>query len=188
MAVEVAKRLKKDGLIFDLNIIGPGPLEDNLRKEIDKYDLCDCTHLLGQKGQDEVRGYMEKSDIFLFTSDENEGWGVTLCESMASSCAPVASHAAGSSTYLIKDGDNGFIFKSQDINSLYSKVKALVENKELRESFSKKAYQTMRDVWNCETAANNLMQLVQALKEGKETPIEYGPCSQAPIINHTWLR
>lgn len=44
----------------------------------------------------EVRSYMEKADIYLFTSDFNEGWGAVLNESMNSGCAVVASHAIGS--------------------------------------------------------------------------------------------
>ncbi len=49
--------------------------------------------MLGAMSPDKVRAYMERADVFLFTSDFNEGWGAVLNESMNSGCAVVASHA-----------------------------------------------------------------------------------------------
>lgn len=187
LAVEVARRLNEDGFKFHVNIIGPGEMTNKLKELIEKYNLSETVSMLGQKGQDEVRKYMEESEIFLFTSDEREGWGAVLNESMASACVPVASHAAGSSSFLIKNGENGFIFKSENIESLYAKVKQLVEDKALRIRLCKEAYLTMHNTWNGKKASENLMALIQALKEGKGTPITDGPGSQAPIMNHTWM-
>ena len=187
MVIEVARRLRNDGFNFHINIIGPGGLFDDLSAAVRKNSLDDYVSLLGQKMQDEVRTYMEKSEIFLFTSDEREGWGAVLNESMSSACAVIASHAAGSSPFLIKDGVNGFIFKSKDVDSLYSKVKQLVENESLRDRMCKNAYMTMRNLWNARTACHNLLALSKALLEGADTPILEGPCSRAEIINHTWM-
>ena len=187
MAIETARRLKSEGLSFQLNMIGPGEMKEEIQNLINKYDLSKNVTLLGQMGQDDVRRYMEESEIFLFTSDEREGWGAVLGESMASACAPVASHAAGATPFLVKDGENGFIFKSEDVNSMYRRVKQLVEDEKLRSEFCKEAYRTMYETWNAKTASKNLMSLIQALKEGKGTPISEGPCSQALIMNHTWM-
>ena len=75
---------------------------------------------------EQVREYMEKSEIHIFTSDRNEGWGAVLNESMNSACVPVANKAIGSVPYLINDGNNGFMYK--DENELYEKVKYLLNN------------------------------------------------------------
>ena len=72
----------------------------------------DCVEMLGAMSPDEVRAYMERADVFLFTSDFNEGWGAVLNESMNSGCAVVASHAIGSVPFLIKDGVNGLIYEN----------------------------------------------------------------------------
>jgi glycosyltransferase involved in cell wall biosynthesis len=74
-----------------------------------------------------VRDHMEAADIFLFTSDFNEGWGAVLNESMNSACAVVASHAIGSVPFLLKDGENGFI---QTLLEMYAEtVNVLTDNK-----------------------------------------------------------
>ena len=75
--------------------------------------LEDCVHMLGAMSPDEVRKHMEQANIFLFTSDRNEGWGAVLNEAMNSGCAVVASHAIGSVPYLIKNGNNGYIYENE---------------------------------------------------------------------------
>ena len=71
---------------------------------------------------------MRNHDIFIFTSDRQEGWGAVLNEAMDSGSTVVASDAIGSSPFLIKDGQNGFLFKSENHKSLYQKVAYLIDN------------------------------------------------------------
>ncbi len=178
-AIEVAKRLKKDGVRFDLNIIGIGPLKDKVQKSIEENDLSDSVHMLGAMPPQEVRNYMELSDLFLFTSDQNEGWGATLNESMNSACAVIASHMIGSVPFLIKDRENGLVFQNKKWDSLYEKVRWLIDNPEARFEIGRKAYHTMTTIWSPENAAKNLILFLEAMFNAKENPITEGPCSNA---------
>ena len=94
-ALCVAERLKAAGYSFALNIIGAGELEPKLKSMIEQYGLNDCVHMLGAMPPENVREYMESSQIYIFTSDRSEGWGAVLNESMNSGCAVVASDAIG---------------------------------------------------------------------------------------------
>ena len=174
----VAKRLKDEEYNFTLNIIGGGELEDKIKKDIDKYKLDDCVKLLGTMSPEKVREHMEQSEIFLFTSDRNEGWGAVLNESMNSACAVVASRAIGSVPYLIKDGENGLIYKDGNLKDLYNKVKYLLDNDKERKRLGINAYKTLTDTWNADNAAERLLKLIESIKEGKETPFKDGPCSR----------
>lgn len=174
----VAKRLKDEGYNFTLNIIGSGELEHKIKQNIAKNGLDDCVNLLGTMSPEKVREHMEQSEIFLFTSDKNEGWGAVLNESMNSACAVVASRAIGSVPYLIKDGENGLIYKDGNLKDLYNKVKFLLANREQREKLGVNAYKTLTDAWNADVAAERLIKLIESIKEGKETPYKYGPCSR----------
>lgn len=185
MAVKLAKRLKDDGYRFKMKIAGRGPLEGALQAMINDYGIADYVSLIGPQKQEVLRTLMEKCDIFLATSDQNEGWGATVNESMNSGCAVVASHAIGAVPFLIEDGKNGLVFKSKDVDSLYSKVIWLIEHPDEISKLGRNAYYTMRDVWNADVASSNLLKLVEALKKGIEPDIQYGPCSRAEIINHT---
>lgn len=111
--IKIAKRLLADGYDFSLSMIGVGEQEDNIRRLIKEYGLEDNVKLLGAMKPDDVRSVMLRSEIFLFTSDFNEGWGAVLNEAMNSACAVVASHAIGSAPFLINNGENGYIYISK---------------------------------------------------------------------------
>ncbi len=186
--VFVANKLRQEGYSFEINIIGRGPLSKVINESIEKNDLSDYVKVLGAMPPETVRDYMEESDIFLFTSDQNEGWGATLNESMNSACAVVASHMIGSVPYLLKDGKNGLIFESKNWQSLYEKVKWLIDHPEERRDLGRKAYETMLNIWNPENAARSLVAFIEAKLQGKETPVQSGPCSKADILNKNWMK
>ena len=165
-----------------MSIIGNGEMEPQLRTMIESKGLSDCVEMLGAMPPEKVREYMEKADIFLFTSDFNEGWGAVLNESMNSGCAVVASHAIGSVPFLIKDGANGLIYRNGDQQDFEQKVLKLLKHPELRTEIGKKAYQTLEKTWNAETAANRFLQLCDGLDKGEPAYFEEGPCSCADRI------
>ena len=181
-AVYVAERLRDDGYDFEMNIIGGGSLEQQIKKSINKKRLEKNIHLLGSMSPGRVRECMDNSDIFLFTSDRNEGWGAVLNESMNSACAVVASDAIGAVPFLIKNGDNGFVYKNGDNEDLYKCVKKLIDNPEQREKIQKTAYRTITDIWSPRNAAQRFIKLAESIMQ--DTPIIYGegPCSKAPLI------
>jgi len=189
-AVEVAKRLKADGYAFTLNMIGNGELEEQTKELVEKENLSDCVRLLGSMKPEEVREHMEKSEIFLFTSDRNEGWGAVANESMNSACAVIANSAIGSVPFLIKDGENGYMYKDGDVDEIYSKVKKLLDNAEERKRLSKNAYKTMTDEWNPKNAAKKLVKLSETMLEGEYKPFPFadGVCSRADKLSDNWYR
>lgn len=162
-AVEVARRLREDGIAFEMNIIGDGALGETMKEMVSQYHLEDCVHLLGFKKPEEVRQYMEKSEIYLFTSDQNEGWGAVLNESMNSGCVVIANEQIGSVPYLIQNGYNGMTYAGE-VDELYQKAKAALEQKEQYAQMGRQAYQTLQEIWNAKTAAQRLLQLAETLK------------------------
>ena len=188
-AVLLAEQLKQQKLPFSLTIIGSGEMENELRGMIENKDLSDCVTMTGSMQAGQVRGYMERSDIFLFTSDFHEGWGAVLNESMNSACAVVASHAIGSAPFLINDRENGFIYKNGDIEQLTDIVVKLIKDQALRTRLGRNAYQTISEEWNGSVAAERLIALYGDIKKcGKSSRFTHGPCSPAPIIRNEWYR
>lgn len=190
MAINLAELLKNDGFDFELDIIGDGNLKNSIEEEINMKQLDVCVNLLGSKTPEEVREYMEKSHIFISTSDFYEGWGAVLNEAMNSGCAVVASHAAGSTPYLVEDSVNGLIYKSGNMNELYEKVKYLLDNPSEQERLGKAAYDTIVNKWNAEVAAERLVDLSEHLLSGDKYSDLYqeGPCSRAEIIKNSWYK
>ena len=187
-AVEVARKLKLDGYDFKLNIIGTGDMQEKIKLLILKYGLEDSVFMLGAMPPERVREYMENSEIFLFTSDRNEGWGAVLNESMNSCCSVVASSAIGSVPFLIRDGENGLIFKNKNKNDLYKKVKILFEHTSKRKTLGLNAYNTLINQWNAKNAAERLFALFTAVINGEKVPNLFcdGVCSKAEILRDNW--
>jgi len=178
----MAERLKQDNVIFQMKIIGTGELEGLMRNLVKQKGLSDCVQLLGATPPEKVREHMEAADIFTFTSDFNEGWGVVLNEAMSSGCAVVASHAIGSVPFLLRDGDNGMIYRNGDMDDLYLKIRALIGDGVLRQRLGMAAYDTMAGTWNAEVAADRFLKLCDSLQQGHATPFADGPCSKAEVV------
>ena len=187
-AIEIADRLKRDGYDFEMQIIGTGEMEEALKQMIRDKNLSDRVKMLGSMKPSQVRSCMEQSEIFLFTSDRYEGWGAVLNESMNSGCAVVASHEIGSAPFLIQDDVNGLIYRDGDIDDLYQKTKRLIDHSEERRSISKKAYETITNEWNAETAAKRLLNMAEHIVKGEPIRNLYqtGICSPAEITSDRW--
>ncbi len=188
--VEVAKRLKTDGYNFKINMIGIGELQEQTRRLVDEEDLSDCIEMLGAMKPEEVREHMEKSEIFLFTSDRNEGWGAVLNESMNSACAVVANSAIGSVPFLMKDGQNGYMYKDGDVEELYRNVKMLLDNSNERKRISKNAYKMIIEEYNPQNAAKKFVQLCEIMLNGEYKPFPFndGVCSKAEVLKDNWYK
>lgn len=188
--VLIAEKLKKEGYHFKLNLIGNGIMEAEIAEMIKNKNLGDCVSMLGAMKPEEVRRHMEKSQIFLFTSDFNEGWGAVLNESMNSGCAVVASHAIGSVPYLIDDGENGLIYQNGDIDDLYNKVKFLLDNPERCKELGASAYKTLTTTWNAELAAERFLNLATKLLNNEDVNDLYsdGPCSKTEKLKNNWRK
>lgn len=179
--VLVAEKLKSLNVDFKLNIIGTGVLEDEIKSMIKEKNLDDCIEIIGSMSPEEVRKNMEKSQIFLMTSDRQEGWGAVLNEAMNSACAVIANKAAGAVPYLIKNGKNGFAYTKCDIDDICKKIVELFNDKEKMKSVQEQAYYTISNVWNSKVAAERLIKLSNAILKGEQSPdlFEDGICSKA---------
>ena len=183
-AVKIAAVLKEKGYDFTLDMIGDGEDVPRIRQMICEYGLEDQVRLLGPLPYTKVREHMERTEIFLFTSDRREGWGAVLNEAMNSACAVVASSEIGSVPYLIEDGKDGLIYNPQDIDAPAEKVCYYLSNARERQEIASRAYRKIIDTWNAESAAKRLIELSKNLIDGKDTGALYedGPCSTAPIL------
>lgn len=178
LAVEVAKRLKRDGYSFTLEMIGNGLLLEEMRQLVRAEGLSDMVSLPGAMTPEEVRKHMEAAQIHLFTSDQQEGWGAVLNEAMNSGCVSIADKAIGAAPYLIEDGKNGFLYSG--IDELYEKVRYLLDHSLKREAMAKKACRTITEDWNAETAAKRFLTLAEQLMDS-DVPRGFvsGICSKA---------
>lgn len=185
LAVETARHLKEKGLAFHMDIIGDGELRGETEGLARRYGLEDCVDFLGFRPPEEVRAYMEKADIYLLTSDRQEGWGAVANEAMNSGCALVADHMVGAVPYLVRNGENGAVYRDGNREQLCSLAARLAGDKSLCRRMGRNAYETITRVWNAENAAERLMDLVEGIlgqKPLEDGPKASAPCAPAPIL------
>lgn len=179
LAVKLARMLKDNGYHCKIDMFGGGPELNKTKQLIERLDVNDMVCVVGNKPNSVIIQELRSHHIFIFTSDQNEGWGAVLNEAMSNGCAIVASGSIGSVPFLIEDGKNGMVFNSKDMNSLFEKVVYLLNYPEKRNEMALCAYHTMKEIWSPRNAARNLLQLIDDLQNGRETTIKIGPCSKA---------
>lgn len=163
LPLETARYLKSKGLLFHMDIIGGGDMEEQVKNLRAEYGLEEEVGLLGFLPPQQVREHMERADIFLFTSDRQEGWGAVANEAMNSGCALLADHMIGAAPYLIKDGENGLIYRDGNREELFALAEKLVRDRALCRRLGENAYRTITEVWNAENAAKSLVELCRRL-------------------------
>lgn len=184
-------RLRKMGYNITLDMYGSGECETDAHRLAEQLGIADIVSFNGTLPNDELLARMCRHEIFLFTSDRNEGWGAVANESMANGCVLVAGDGIGSSPYLISERQTGILFHSpktssgfnhpdaRSLDELCEKVAYLLDHPQERQAMRRRSAMMMRDIWSPKTAAERLMKLIELLGCGQDTTFENGPCSKA---------
>lgn len=183
LAILLGKELKKRYYDFEINMIGTGYLWHEMDEMIKSEGLEDYVRLTGAISNSQVLNMMREHDLFLFTSDRNEGWGVVLNEAMGQACCPIASNQIGATQFLLEHKKNGMIYKSCDLVSLVDSVTYLMNNPDKRISMSKSAYKQVKELWCPEVAAERLYKLMESLLTNHAVSFCNGPLSLAIPVN-----
>ena len=198
-ALLVAGKLKSKGIPFHMNIIGTGEMEEELKQISAEKRLIENVTFTGPMAPDKVREYMEKADIFISTSDRQEGWGAVINEAMNSSCCMIVPAEAGAVPYMIENGYNGYVFRSDDTDELVSCCMQAARYPDIRKKMGSRAYETVRYTWNAQVAAERIIELIGILSDAwgiaddecgmpsRDLPLETlipwtdGPCSREEV-------
>ena len=190
IAIYLADSLRNRGIKFSLTIIGSGELEQYIKELICYKELSNYVEMLGNMSPEMIRKQMEKSDVFLFSSDINEGWGAVLNEAMNSGCVVLCSDEVGSSHYLINHGKNGFLFNRKHLDRLVEITIALSKNPARRRECGIKAYETIATLWSEKIAAERFYAWACKLVDNENITFEDGPMSKAQLMipKKNWWR
>lgn len=168
--LDVARVLIKEKRSFHIDMVGNGPLLEDVQNSVEEEGLSAYISVPGAVSPEDVRNYMEKANIYLFTSNREEGFGAVLTEAMNSGCAVIASETAGATNILIKDGINGLIYRNDSSTELQSKVLALVDDREMTDKLGLEAYRTISQEQNAKVAAERFSLIAEALMKGEKLP------------------
>lgn len=113
----------------ELNIVGPTPNEKYLNELIDKIEtekISDRVFLHGNKSREEVKEFYSNTNLMILPS-VSEGLARVIFESQVTECPVLVTDAPGMQDIVI-DGQTGYVFLSNNIDSLISKIDYIIEN------------------------------------------------------------
>jgi glycosyltransferase involved in cell wall biosynthesis len=180
LLLEAARRLVRDGLDFELELIGDGEAREALVDACAADPLGSRVRFHPPTTPENVHAAMARADVYVFPSSREEGWGVVVNEAMAAGCCVVASDAAGAPPWLIEHGETGVLFKSGSATDLTRALAMVIRWTAVRrEVMGRRAWESMASTWSPRVAAQRLVALAERLG-GPGAPPDFGagPCSR----------
>ncbi len=128
-------KLRQEGWHFYCNIIGGGPLQDELEQLRRRLGLDDCVELKRQMSQNELLTYYRQTDVFVLACEvqndgDRDGIPNVLVEAMAMGI-PVLSTAISGIPELVEHGVSGWLAPEKDPDALAEGLKTLLGQPEL---------------------------------------------------------
>ncbi len=140
---------KKVHLLFT----GNGPMEALLKE---KARTLNNIHFMDFQNQKKLPAVYQACDLFCLPSrGPGETWGLAVNEAMASGKAVLVSDKVGCTTDLVKEGVNGYIFKSGIEDDLLKRLEILVSEKEKLSAMGKRSFKIIQD-WCFEKQVNTI--------------------------------
>ena len=129
MIIEAIQRINDKS--YNLSIVGPAPNEKYFKEVkdlIDKSDLQNQVSLIGPVDRESVKDYYSSSNLMILPSI-SEGLARVIFESQVAMCPVLVTDAPGMSDIVI-DGQTGYVFESNNLDSLVSKIEYIKSNHE----------------------------------------------------------
>lgn len=114
---------------WQLRLFGAGPLEGELREQVQRLGLQDTAHLMGTT--DDVRGELLKSSVYAMSS-RHEGLPMVLTEAMSCGVPCVAMDCAPGIAEIVTHEVDGLVTPPADVAGLAAGLLRLVEDEQLR--------------------------------------------------------
>ncbi len=141
MLVNAINKIRNKIEGYKVYIYGEGPLEDDIKKAIEKYGLEDIIAIKGVTNN--IKGAIEKAQVYVMTSNY-EGMPNSLMEALTMGIPCIATDCpCGGPKELIDDGINGYLCSVNNDNELSSKLLDLIYDYKKQDMFSKNSRKKM---------------------------------------------
>lgn len=132
--IEACRILRDQGHVFDCNLVGTGPMRDELARMIQEKNLEECVHLLGAQPEAEVARLLKETTFFVLPSivqkdGTMEGMPNALIEAMATGRAVISTSIAGIPE-LIDHGSTGLLVPPENAQALADAIRQMLNDPE----------------------------------------------------------
>jgi glycosyltransferase involved in cell wall biosynthesis len=146
--IEACRILRERGVSFRCDIVGHGPMHDELAAMIRDRGVSDVVHLAGPKPQEVVAEMMGEATLFALPSiiaadGQMEGIPVALMEAMSSGRAVVTTSISGIPE-LVEDGVSGLLVPPGDAEAMAGALQTLLGDRERAQQMGRRGQQKVR--------------------------------------------
>ncbi|MFX1396103.1 MAG: glycosyltransferase family 4 protein [Promethearchaeota archaeon] len=167
--IDLLKALKylneKNTIDLSLTIIGEGYLKRDLLRTIKKYKISHLIKFIDKVPYESMKEIYSSYDVLILPS-YNEALGMVVPEAMSCGLPVIVSDTVGAASY-VKDGYNGYIFKTFDFIDLANKIIKL-SNIHKRIEFGKNAMMHIRENFDTSIISNKFYEYVIDSIESKK--------------------
>lgn len=157
VAFYVLERLRRLGLNCTLTFVSlPNKFRDHVLSKNSRLIEDGVVTVIDELPPQQLMELMSASHIFVFSSDNGEGFGATLYEAMSSKMAVIANGNAGGTGLLVRDKETGFVYKSK--GQLDEIIQAIAADQEILQRVAQNAKQFIEDKYSASVAAKNLVE------------------------------
>lgn len=142
-----------------LQLLGDGPLHEELRSLADSLGISAHVEFLGQR--ETVTEYLKQADIFVLPS-RAEGISNALLEAMACGLPAVVSKIPGN-VDVVEQGKNGLVFTVDDPESLADSLLLLLTQEKLRAELGRAARRTVEAGYSLDYVADQYINIYREL-------------------------
>ncbi len=152
------------GRLVQCEIIGEGPLENELRAQIDQLNLQDRVALSGAKPQREVRQRLAVASVFVLPSVVDAEGGMdnlptVIMEAMATGL-PVISTNIGGIPEMVVQNETGFLVRPGDAGALAGAIEKVIDDRLLAQRLGEAGYERAQRLFSIEKNVHQLCALV----------------------------
>ena len=164
--ISACKILREQGVDFTCTIIGAGPQEEALRRQIDAAQLQQLVELLGARTHPEVLASYPDFDVFVLPSvitadGDRDGIPVVLIEAGSAGLPLVSSPISGIPEVVLHE-QTGLLVPPGDPVSLAEAIRVLAQDPGLRARLGQNARERIRDRFDIQGTSAQLRAVFQS--------------------------
>ena len=130
--------LRDKGLECTVLMVGSGEMQTELEELVKTLKLDGDVYFPGFVNQSMLPCVYSASDVFVLPS-ENEPWGLVVNEVMCAGLPVVIADEVGCVSDLVKQGENGYLFKAGDVKDLAQSLAPLLVDADLRKRMGQRS-------------------------------------------------
>ena len=155
----ILKTLAQLEFDFEYILIGGGPLKNSLLRLSNSLSVD--MQLIENIPKKDVANWLSSSDIFIQNSSHETMPHIVL-EAMENSCPVIASYVGGTPE-IVKDKENGLLFKHNNIAELLEKINLIKNNDVLRNKLIKKGKEFTTESANIDSMSNKYIEELERI-------------------------